>query len=56
MNLELTQEEKDLLQKLVYNEYLKQNYLVAIGKSEMPQELTSLIEKLKDDDDAEQQN
>lgn len=50
MNLELTKEEVELLQKLVYHELLKQNYLVrAETITELPKEVVSLAEKLKGD-------
>ena len=55
MNLELTQQEKELLQKLMYNELLKQNYLVKTEQIvEMPCEVASLIEKLQDKDDEDE--
>lgn len=50
MKLELTEEELKLLQKLIYNESLKQNYLVRIETiAELPKELVSLTNKLKGD-------
>lgn len=44
--MEFTQQERELLQKLLYNEYLKQNYLLKAEKiKEIPSELTDLINK-----------
>lgn len=50
MNLEITNEEKELLQKLIYNESLKQDYLVKTEQiKSVSSELVSLVEKLQDD-------
>jgi len=49
MTIELTQEELELVQKLVYNELLKNQYLVKVELlNEVPQELLTLIDKLKE--------
>ena len=47
MDINLTQEELDLLNKLLYNEKLKLDYLLKTEKiMELPKEFVSLINKL----------
>lgn len=48
MTLELTKEELEILQTVVYNEYLKQKYLSVVNEKEIPKEYTSLRDKLKE--------
>ena len=50
MTIDLTKEELEILQRIFYNEYLRQNYLALVGEKEVPQEYNSLREKLKGDE------
>ena len=48
MNVELTKEELELINKLLYNEKLKLDYLLKVEKiTELPNEFVSLINKLQ---------
>lgn len=50
MNIELTKEELEILQRIVYNECLRQQYLAKVNEKEVPKEYISLQEKLKGDE------
>ena len=50
MTLDLTKEELEVLQRIVYNECLRQQYLAMVEEKEVPKEYISLQEKLKGDE------
>lgn len=52
MNIELTKEELELINKLLYNEKLKLDYLLKVEKiTEFPKEFVSLINKLQKEEE-----
>lgn len=48
MQVEFTEKELEIVQRLVYNELIRQKYISKVNETEMPSEYLSLIEKLKE--------
>lgn len=48
MQIEFTEKELEILQKLVYNELIRQKYIATVNETEIPSEYLSIVEKLKE--------